>query len=380
MYSQKRTPASSSRIDDIEVLRAVAILFVILVHAHGNLIDWPVPAWDLVTNEYFDFYTGVDLFFAVSGFVIARSLIPQLLGSATSEQTARVAAAFWTRRIYRLIPSGWLWLGIILLATVMFNRSQAFTSFHTNFQSVVAAVLSIANFREADAFVNHYDYGPSSPYWTLSLEEQFYLALPIAAICLRRFIWPALIVATIAMFSLQISAWVMVFRIHPILLGVLLAGFMAQPGVRHFEPTVLRHRAAGLGVFATLLLLLASMAAANQHLGTVRIDMIALLSAALVFIAAWNRNYLCPPEPFRSAFLWVGSRSYALYLVHVPGSCFVHETFFRLHMAPRDHVLLLATTYLVLIGALAEANYRFVETPFRRRGAAIAARMSAQPG
>jgi peptidoglycan/LPS O-acetylase OafA/YrhL len=74
--------------------------------------------------------------------------------------------------------------------------------------------------------------------------------------------------------------------------------------------------------------------------------------------------------------LWFGSRSYALYLTHIPAFFLTREIWFRL--APPgtnfggSYSLRYVVTASLLLFAFAELNYRFVETPFRRRGARIA--------
>src|SRR5579885_546467 len=100
----------AGRIDDIEALRAVAILFVVFSHLPA-LLTWPNSKLDYLHN-YFAFWTGVDLFFAISGFVIARELVPKLAAAAdgSSEQVWRIILAFWIKRAWRILPSAWTWI------------------------------------------------------------------------------------------------------------------------------------------------------------------------------------------------------------------------------------------------------------------------------
>src|SRR5476649_2292342 len=112
---------------------------------------------------------GVDLFFAISGFVIARSLIPALQGCSTRQEYWQQTRNFWLRRAFRLLPSAWLWLALMLLACVFINRSGAFGTLQANLQATLAGVAQYANFRFADSFF-HYEYGTSFVYWSLSLE------------------------------------------------------------------------------------------------------------------------------------------------------------------------------------------------------------------
>lgn len=372
----------SHRIRDIEVLRGYAVLGVVLYHAHDNLVTWPVPVWDRVVAGYVDFWPGVDLFFAISGFVIARTLLPALRATDGSAEFFRQTIVFWIRRAFRLLPSGWFWLAAILIACVLYNRTFIFGGFHTNLESALSAMLSLANVREADAFLNHYGFGPISPYWSLSLEEQFYFSLPVVAFLAGRFLVPVLWLAVLFVFTRPETPWLMMFRVHAILLGVLLAEFSHTPVYALTAPTALTR--SGLARFATTALLLGAIAALapiGQHIAPFKIAIIAVLSAALVLLASHNRDVIWPGGLPRRIMLWVGTRSYAIYLIHVPALCLVHETWARLMpRAPRaSDGPLLALGFAAILAALSEANYRLLELPFRRRGLRVASQLLHEP-
>ena len=85
---------SSKRIMDIELLRAVAVMGVLFHHVQGMPFPGGWPRLSALSGS-FQLWWGVDLFFAISGFVIGRSLIPQLRGCDNSRQfwaTARDAS------------------------------------------------------------------------------------------------------------------------------------------------------------------------------------------------------------------------------------------------------------------------------------------------
>lgn len=367
------------KIADIEWLRGVSILFVVIFHARPVLIPWPEPLWDHIAVNYVDFMSGVDIFLAVSGFVIARTLLPQLAAAHDATGFLRIALAFWVRRAWRLLPAAWLWLAIILVCAAIFNRSGAFQSFHTNFEATLAAMLSIANYRFGISWFR-FDYGASTPYWSLSLEEQFYAALPFAAYVLRRRLAWVLILLLAAVFCLPPTFMVRVFRIHPIILGVLLAMASHSPAWALTEPRFMRNRlAAGLTQFG-LLAAIAAVSPFDQRITAMPFDVIAVLSALLVLIAAHDRDYLCGQGTLRRVMLWLGSRSYAIYLSHDPSFFATREIWFRWGggLPPRPDKLFLATA-LLLIFAGAELTYRLVERPCRRHGARIATAMLAAP-
>jgi peptidoglycan/LPS O-acetylase OafA/YrhL len=91
---------SAGRIDDVEALRVIAIAFTLLQHLE-YLFPW---GNDLLIRKdnYVALYTGVDLFFAISGFVIERDLLGRLDSAEPSEAKFRSVVAFWIRRVDRI--------------------------------------------------------------------------------------------------------------------------------------------------------------------------------------------------------------------------------------------------------------------------------------
>jgi peptidoglycan/LPS O-acetylase OafA/YrhL len=99
---------------DIEVLRAVAVLMVLVDHIE-LLVPWPGAA--SVVHSITSLWGGVDVFFAISGFVIASMFLRQ----PPSNFFLAFAVPFWIRRVYRIWPSALLWLSIMLLLPLLFN-------------------------------------------------------------------------------------------------------------------------------------------------------------------------------------------------------------------------------------------------------------------
>ena len=116
---------SRGRIDDIEALRAFAILLVFFHHLRSDLTWWSNPIKE-ATQQFANGGTGVGLFLVISGYVIGRSLLPVLDRARVEGNYWNETLAFWLRRFWRLIPSAWLWLSIPLVLSVVFNASGAF--------------------------------------------------------------------------------------------------------------------------------------------------------------------------------------------------------------------------------------------------------------
>lgn len=370
--------SNEKRIMDIELLRGIAVLGVLFHHLQDSLFAAAVPLLQSITL-YNQPWWGVDLFFAISGFVIARSLIPALRRCTTGREYWQQTRNFWLRRAFRLLPSAWLWLALMLLACLFLNRSGAFGTLHANIQATLAGVAQYANFRFADSFY-HYEYGTSFVYWSLSLEEQFYLLFPLLIVLLRKhLVWALLALVAVQLFTLR-TPILMVVRTDALALGVLLAMWSVQPSYRRWEPTFLGRPWVGLSALVLISLVLGFMATDRFTFTQYRIGVIALLCALLVWIASYNRDYLMPKGALKNVMTWIGSRSYGIYLIHIPAYLLVREFTFRLQEAnlpnPAGHPLPTVLIAFGLIALLSELNYRFIEMPMRQRGASLVQRLS----
>lgn len=139
----------SGKIDDVQVLRACAILMVVSYHA--GILHPYIP-------EFFRHgFTGVNLFFVISGFVITRSSL--LMLPATSLQFAK---EFLLKRFFRIIPPAAFWLFAYYLAFRLVNTNLS------------GEIWNIATLR-----YNYHMIGAGSlwlgHYWSLLVEEHFYL-------------------------------------------------------------------------------------------------------------------------------------------------------------------------------------------------------------
>lgn len=166
------SPHRSAFRPDIEGLRAVAVLAVLAFHA-----GIPGTAGGFV---------GVDVFFVVSGYLITGLLVREAI------TTGRIRLGdFFSRRARRLLPSAAVVLGAVAVAgawlTVPLRRTDVE-------YDVVAAALSLANWRfvaqRTDYLAAGHDQSPLLHFWSLAVEEQFYLfwapLLAVLALCAAR--------------------------------------------------------------------------------------------------------------------------------------------------------------------------------------------------
>ena len=149
---------------DIHGLRAIAILVVVCYHS----------------GIFFKSgFVGVDVFFAISGYVISSSLIREI------ESNGRISISqFYARRIRRLLPALAVMLSIVLFASTWFSALSArVQTVRTGmFATFSAANLFLYRFRPDGYFVVGEKTNALLHTWSLSIEEQFYLLFPILMI------------------------------------------------------------------------------------------------------------------------------------------------------------------------------------------------------
>jgi len=343
---------------DIQGLRAIAVGTVMVAHAG--------------LGPFAGGFVGVDVFFVISGFLITQLLINEAGRSGTVSMSG-----FYSRRARRILPAA----SVVLVATVV--ASLLFLSVLDALdlmKDALWAALFAANVRFAvqgvDYFAQDANPSPIQHYWSLAVEEQFYLLWPLVILLLcklatRVSIRRRLFIAIVAI-SLASLAW-SVFRTaqepnsayfssltRGWELGVgAMCALAAHRGTTGW-PAWLRSLLAGGGLLAILVSCLAyteatpfpGYAAALPVLGT----------AATIFAGSGTHDR---PSLVARGLSWkplriVGDWSYSLYLWHWP-LLIVSALYLG-----RDLTTLEALTMLAVTFVLSWATYRWVETPFRK--------------
>jgi peptidoglycan/LPS O-acetylase OafA/YrhL len=299
---------------DIQGLRAIAVALVVIYHL------WP----ERLTGGY----VGVDVFFVISGFLITSHLIKK------PPRTVRDLAQFYGRRIRRLLPAAF----VVLAATAAAARLVApATQWEGIAKEVIASALYVQNWVLAGSSVDYLaaenEPTPTQHFWSLSVEEQFYL------------LWPVIILA--AFWAAGRARLKPMALVRPAIGAVFAASLAfsivataAEPGSAYFiTPTRMWELAAG-GLVATLAPLAATRLsrAANAVLAWVGVAAIVVagltftgttpfpgyaaaypvLGTALVILAA-SGHRLSPTAVLAvRPVQWLGGVSYSVYLWHWP--------------------------------------------------------------
>jgi peptidoglycan/LPS O-acetylase OafA/YrhL len=299
---------------------------------------------------------GVDLFFVLSAY-----LITELLLREKDECGSLDVRGFYLRRILRIWPLYFFYIGLALLP--IFNSRHAFTWPHA------AAFLLLAGNWSIIAWGWPY---PSIvvPLWTVSIEEQFYLAWPPIVRKLSRsgIVWAALgmlVISNLTRVTMILlhggmnSVWCNTLsRLDPIVAGILLA-IMLRGRIPNFHP-LLR-----LAMFGCGIVCLALVANYWQIQGPAKLEWIPTLAGfpvVAVSCASILLAVLGTSLPMPRFLLYLGKISYGLYVYHALGNVLsgamipVHNSFLELALRP---IAAFAVTIL-----LAAASYAFLETPF----------------
>ncbi len=313
-------------------------------------------------------YLGVSLFFTLSGTVIGTVILHEIETRGGFSLTG-----FWARRGRRLLPAAWVVLAVVAVTRV---TTTVFAS--TSAGDIVASWLQVANwhFLSANQSYGALFAGPSAVlhFWSLAIEEQFYVVVGLGALLLGRLgrrAAPGLVVAAtglaIVSFALPFVFGMSVDRVYygtdtragELLVGLALAAVIADRRRREVLLRASRPIAA-----VALVALVGSVAmwimldAGTDGLRRGLLPLTALASTALVLgaLVPGPVRVLAGVRPLR----WLGGISYALYLIHWPVLVALR------HADPSPGVLADAIAVGVAV-ALAWLSGKFVETPVRSR-------------
>lgn len=343
---------------DVQGLRAVAVIAVVLTH----LFAWPTGG-----------FVGVDVFFVISGFLITGLLLREY------RATGRISfSTFYRRRVRRIIPIAVVVIVVTVLAAfLLFNVSRGRSVADDGLWSLIFAAnwhfaASGTDYWQTDGIVS-----PLQHYWSLAVEEQFYL------------VWPWVIIVALGLVARGSKRWagrgnVILFIAFTVLAGASFAYALwqttAQPMWAYFSTFT---RAWELAVGA-LVAVAVPWLGKLPSIGREVLGMVGLVGIiASVFLITPNSGIPAPATAFavaasaliiisgiggeqRSLFVltnpvaqYIGKISYSLYLWHFPVIMLLPAFF-------PERGALYAMVALTVMTGLSVASFHWVEDPIRR--------------
>jgi peptidoglycan/LPS O-acetylase OafA/YrhL len=368
----------------LDGMRGLAVAAVMVYHANSS---W-LPGG----------FLGVEVFFVISGYLITLLLIGE------HERTGRVdLRGFYVRRARRLLPA----LGVLLVGITIYTslfRSDALGQLRGD---VIAALGYVSNWYQiwvGQGYTAAGDFAPLRHLWSLAVEEQFYIVWPLAMIGLLRlgrrrlpelsqYLVLGALLVTVAVALLYHPGPIETCETTPGAYWDVAGRCLSKADTLYLATP---SRATGLllgAAFAMLWRPVALRRGAVRAKGRV-LDIAGAIGLVVLAVLCWLLHIVtdagADPWLFRGGFLltglasllviaavthtgsrlgallgnrvllWVGTRSYGLYLYHWP----IYQILRR--VAGRPLSVVQFVTAIVLAGILTELSYRFVETPIRR--------------
>ena len=339
---------------DIEGLRAVAVVVVVLFHARIAMFAGG--------------FVGVDVFFVLSGFLITRLLLREVATTGTIS-----LPHFWARRARRLLPASCVVVVVTVLASQVLLSPIAQRPLATD---AIAAGGFVLNFvfanRLGDYFASQLGRTPSPllHFWSLAVEEQFYLFWPLALLSLRRrprryrrLVTVMMIV--VALMSFWACVWMTrthptsAFYLLPARMWELAVGGLVAVGGTAWQQVAPRTRAvaAWVGV-AGVATAVVTFDGSIAFPGTAAL--LPVLGTTLIVVSGGSDAAPFAPVAVlrHPALQWLGRRSYAIYLWHWPALVLAEAKWGPLSLGQRFVAIAVAL-------GLAAASLRLVEDPVR---------------
>ncbi len=338
---------------DIDGLRALAVLFVVAFHAFPLLLP--------------NGFLGVDIFFVISGFLITSIILHNL------DQNKFSFINFYIRRIKRIFPIAFLILVIISIIGALTLFDTEFKSLKTYIRSAAGFYINFQLLQDAGYFDLKSTYKPLLHYWSLAIEEQFYL------------VWPLLLFLKYKLVSFIFKKsknriFNSLIILNSLLLIAFYVYFLQQSSDQYFSSFV--------RAWELLIGCLASLVYSRINLSKLAQDKLNfwspyLATLGLIFIAGsqsiLNAQSSATLSVFGAAFyllskdkltikwffktkpmVFIGLISYSLYLWHWP-----FLSFYRIY---KPNLSSLETAVLVLSAFIfSYITYRFIEAPLKNK-------------
>ncbi len=340
----------------LDGVRMLAVVLIVLFHAGVSGAE--------------NLFIGVDVFFVLSGFLVTNVIMSEI----DAEGTLRLSR-FWARRVRRLLPAAVLTIVLTCMVFVLVVSLPERLNFVRQAQ---AALLYVANWQfilEArDYFAADAAHSPFMHFWSLSVEEQFYVFFPLLVLLVHRLAprrEKVMFAAFLSVAGLSVAAQAIHARRDPTLayfatdarLYQLMAGAVAalvlRGLVRRGGGPERWARPGGLLAGAGLL----ALTVVGMQALDLTVSMIGMLATG-ASVALVTGLYAAPQSLVARllslpAPVYLGKISYGIYLFHYPVILVLEQV---LDVRP----LVVAAIGGVLAAALAALSYQLVELPIRR--------------
>ena len=330
---------------DIDGLRLVAVLLVIFHH-----LDWGIFSGG---------YVGVDVFFVISGYLITKTIQPDIKNRRFS------ISDFYKRRIIRLAPAYFFVVFVVTLFAVQWMLPAELLNY---FDSVLYSTFFMSNFYMWNEVGGYFgaqaESVPLLHLWSLAVEEQFYIVWPLALIVMHRLFkekWLFGILFFTFLVALLFSEWgVQNYRAASYYLMPTRAFELLLGGILVYLPNLALARSAlaGLRICGLAFILFSAVFYGRDMIFPGFAAMLPCLGAALI-IATHNKGDILDKMLGTEPVVYLGKVSYPAYLWHWPIIAFLY--YWHIEIGILISFLVVVLTFFASI-----LTFEFIEKPARR--------------
>lgn len=330
---------------DIQGLRAIAVLSVVLFHINPILLPGG--------------YIGVDIFFVISGYLIMGFIWRDL------KHESFTLLHFYTRRVYRLFPA--------LFTMVIFTTIAAYFILLPSenvlyIKSMLSTLFYVSNFyfySQASYFNDAMEFYPLLHTWSLSVEEQFYMLFPLLLIWIYRHQAKKIVFLLIvmALLSLLLSQWYVgydasfAFFSSPTRFFQFITGGIVAIYLQSHKPS---KRGNDMAVIVGIIVLLGTLYFYNEHTPFPGLNALLPSFATALVLYYGLQMHLARVILENRYMVFIGNASYSIYLWHWP-----LIVFYKLKVSPTLSVSEAFLLFTLSIG-LGILSWYFIENKTRR--------------
>ena len=350
--SEKNNLMKNTRRQDVDGLRAIAVISVILYHAFPEIFS--------------SGFIGVDIFFVISGYVISQSINYQLQSSRFS------FLYFWKRRFLRLMPVAFLVLVVNFLIGLTLLSPNQLIELSQSILAFLGFGANIFFWQSTGYFETDSALKPLLHLWSLSIEQQFYLVFPLALLMLyKRRLNPNLL--TIFFFlSFFLMVWASIYKpsanfyLIPTRIWEFLIGYFCVIHQNKVSPTTSgRLEILGLSLIVISIFLLNPDSKWPNPLA-----ILPTLGSALILLDSSSKESFTKRILSSRLLVLIGLASYSLYLWHQPILAY------GAHLEKILGVPIPAIYPIILCIPVSFISWRLVEIPFQKTRLATGQKIS----
>ena len=335
---------SSKHRHDIQALRGIAVLLVLVFHAKiGGLAAG---------------YLGVDIFYVISGFLITGLVARQVDAGDFS------FVRFYLNRARRLLPAAYIVYLATACAAFFLLTDLEYERFQDTLVGAITFTANIELWQGTNYFSSAAKLNPLTHTWSLSIEEQYYLLLPLTLFLIPRQFW---VVGTVFVLATSLALCLYLSVVSPVASFYLLptrawelaiGSLIALTGLRIARTGVIH---APVVYLAIAVMLLVPAFAPGEALGSLHPGMDAILVCVATGYLLVARSSMLETGATARLLAKIGDMSYSLYLVHWPLFAFAYNAHLGETPSLELRIFLLVVSFVTAYGV-----YRLVETPTRR--------------